>query len=273
MRVILGALAIVLVGCGSSSSGGEPDAGISDAGVVDDDAAPGPSSLLCLLERRNISDLSLLQRNVYEYNAAGALTVLDVDNTGDGTFNYREYRSYNDKNQLVTLERDDSADGSINRLTYYVRDHNQGGRLLYYLHDSNIAATGGPVWEYQWRYAYENGLIVTEERDNDITPAVDNIFERRVRIYDSNDRLIQYEFDRSADTTINYRDVRTYNDDGQLIQQDIEDRRNPVATVDGTLTLILALDYDDDGRLVQRLFDRDADGVFDEREDRIYDCD
>jgi hypothetical protein len=284
MRATWWGLAIAaLVACGGSSDGeGNVDGGtIIDGGVVDEDAAPEPSALLCLLERRSITDSSLLQRNVYEYNERGQIVALDVDSDGDGSFNYRDYRSYNGSGQLTLEERDSGFDGTINRIIWYVRDPSQGGRVLYYLVEGDVADGDGAAWDYQWNYEYNvDGQLIARERDNTPDPNLDDgegapdIVERRVRIYDTAGRLVQLDYDRAFDTSVNYREIRSYDDDGRLIQQDIENEAGTTAVNVGDLdpTEIRTWDYDDQGRHVQRLFDRDADGIFDEREERIYDC-
>ena len=180
MRVSIGCSLLVAlsVGCGSSNSD-NADAGdipTADGGSqVNADAAPVLNALLCSLERRSISDLSLLQRITYEYNAQGQLVQFDVDSDGNGQFDYREYRAYGPAG-LVVEQRDNGFDGSLNLQRVYVRDPANGNRVSYYVQDSDL--TNPSATKLQWNYAYDvDGRLVTQTRDNTPDPVL--IFQDR----------------------------------------------------------------------------------------------
>jgi len=250
------------------------DAG-ADASVVDA-SVPPPPGFVCALERSTISDLALQRREIRTADAAGRLGIQDIDGDGDGVYETRRFYSYNAHGKKVSEEDDKDIDGTIDVFRYFFVDPDTD-RTLYYLIDTDVAAING--FEIQWIYKHDDdGHVIERIRDNSPDPNLDEgpevdleLVEFRSYTFDAEGRETLRVYDRQYDGSDNYSETRVYDEDGLLIEQQLDDPggNNPV---DGVIDAVWSWDYDAQGRVVQRLFDSDNDGTFDTREQRFYDC-
>lgn len=222
----------------------------------------------------------------YSYDARGLRTQEEFDQYADDTFDEVIGYTYNEYGQPLLKMIDSDLDGHADYQTTYVydlhgnqiganHDHDNNGAVdsrVVYTFDSNGCMTsknhysepGSVLGSHYRATCNEQGWITSEASD-----ALGNGDDYRYYVeYAENGQPSRLSVDGEfADGVIDYHRVYTYNDDGYLVKQVVED----AAT--GDVTSISKYTRDALGNIVSYSFDANNDGVPEQSYERSYDLD
>jgi len=286
--VILG-----ILGCGGSEGGSSSaDAGAADAGIDSDGGLIDVSRQPCLIERRLVSDQTVLHRSRRSYDEKGRILVqiielgwdyweedFDIaqrDQAGNPIANEVMRRdlfySYDPDGRLSLLQWDNGGDGSIEFSRYSFFDPTTG-LLDHSLEDGNIGDGIEATTRYEYSYDGSGKLMMQEG----IAVASGVVNNRWAFAYDTSGRVASVERNNLPNTNacVDAREKRTYDDAGRLVLIELDGHRlynDCTIQADDIVDLAINYDYDDEGRVFQVRFDTGADGSIERREERSYDC-
>lgn len=213
------------------------------------DETPGPCEA-CVRHWDGLGPDDCDERIWYEYDAAGRLTVENVNQDGSGSVTRREY---DEAGQLTQVEID-WTDATYTNLTVWTAGET---------HSTAIRTWGeenfpdDPVWDREWTMTYENEGFVFDERDLSLL-----VFERDDDLDSEPDVVWNYDYvgeprvgtrtqNIDTDGTAGPEEIRQYDFDsaGRLI----EERRDEGA--DDSIEIRVTYDYGPTGLLLSRGWD------------------
>ena len=192
----------------------------------------------------------------WEYNPNGIMHSYARDLYGDGLF---EQVTYYDERGNVSQVNSYYSNGTLSSLTNYTIMYDSSGNKLFQISESwnwNSGLSSGS--EYRWEYN-ALGLETSYTRDYDRDGFLDY---EMTKTYDSVGNKLTETVDSNGDGFDNWGYQWSYDADGNILTYSRD--------IGGSMTWKHRYDYDANDHIILDDYDKDGDGIYDDRETWVY---